>query len=264
METSNDYYARRDKWSNSMMSSLEDNEASFDEWYKGCDAPSCEDRFANGQYLHSCLLELCRPYCAVPPKADENEYVINPKGLKLTSTKNKTIWAELTEGKDNGTYYVIKEEVADAIKNLTQRFFDEVLKDILLSSKHIVAEEVFEGDLFGLPCRAKMDLVFQDEFGRQIVIDWKGSTTYSEFKRKAKYNYSYARQSYMYTKLANAKEFSFYVFDLKDFNRYKRVDVDLNGDFFSLGERRTIDGVERALIYLSEGTSADIFKSETL
>jgi hypothetical protein len=267
------YYNDGEHWSNSMFSKLEQNEVDFDEWMKSGCPSEISDTFAIGQYLHSCLLSLVRPFCTENPDKDENQYLVIPKDMpKRTTREGKIQWEELTKGYVEGTYYTIKEEDCEKIERLTEQFFNDYLLSILENAKEVTAEKpiygnaneiISECDIY-LPLKAKYDLMIIDEFGRAILLDWKSTSSYSDFKKKAIYSYNYARQAYMYTKLSEAKEFSFVVFDTTDFNRWKLIDVDMDGAFFERGKTKLIDGVMLADRYLCEGIDSEAFKHDIL
>lgn len=266
--SSSNYYELKSHWSNSMINSLVENEISFNEWYLNGKKEPINQRYSEGQFLHSFLLDkaLQHPKCendeSDKEDIDGNEYLIVPDDLDKRTKAGKEAWAKLIEGKDIDNIYMLTESSAKSIQSLVDSFW-ESFKPVLDDCKSFFPEMEGYGYYDGIPVKGKVDLLIYDKNNMPMLIDWKGSTSFSDFRHKC-YSYNYDMQAFLYSYIFNAQFFKFYAFDLSNYNRWKEYEIGEDSLFLDRGEGKFKQKMEYVKAYLVDGIEADIFKKEYL
>lgn len=254
-----EYYQHKDAWSNSMVKELMQDEVSFDEWFRGDIIRPCDDKFARGQYMHDILAKMF----SLGEYVSECKFLIIPK-LDMRTKAGKEKYAELTNGVNLDEVYCISEIEAKQLEALAYSFYDSPYSDFIKRNFNSVQVEqayIKYSDKFGLKKKGKLDLEFVDASGHKVVVDWKTSSSFSEFRNKAKWM-DYDRQAAWYTDISDADEFYFVVFDVVSMKRFKVYKA--SNKFLEDGERKSEIGLAFASRYMKEGINSDFFKVGTL
>jgi hypothetical protein len=251
-----DYYNDKTAFSNSMAKELMTDEVAFDKWYKGEVKRTCDDKYAIGQYLHNFMEQQLSGGRAEP----ECQFLVMPNIDKRTKA-GKERYAELTKGVDLDNTYVLSEDDARRVEILCERFLNSTeAKRIGLFDMSLSLEQAFIKKWDDeVKIKGKLDVIGNSS----VVIDWKSSSNYSDFRYKAT-AYGYDRQAAWYRELTNCEQFYFVVFDTINFDKWKICEVDMNGDFMRRGKAKMLEAMSYIHDYLENGIKADKFKYELL
>lgn len=245
-----DYYSDTTSWSSSMFKMLEDNEKEFDRWFKKEIENTCDDVFAKGQYLHDYMARMIdKDY------KSECEFLI----LENTDKRTKAYKDAIASVENIDKVYVISSTEKAMIESLADDFLrSDIFQETLSRAESYSVEVGYRRDYAGFPLKGKLDFEMITKNGKH-VFDWKTSSSFSDFNQKAWY-YKYHRQAAIYSHISCADTFTFVVFDMVTFKRWKLVKVDMEGKFFKTGLVRLEEGIELAKAYLKDGVDAKCFK----